>query len=207
MTRREFAGLILAAVLVVTVALVSFYTVRLAHERDRARRGEAKAEQVAAFLTDMFALADPDQSRGADITAREILTRGAERVNASLADQPDVSVWTTPDSYRAARFGMDWLTHLLGRHGHDHWVVTADPDLVDVSANRQMILVTVCDDGNPIDEEVENQLFSRPISSGQGMGIGLYQSAIMARTFNYELDLSSNQPGKICFSLYQHLVE
>ena len=45
-----------------------------------------------------------------------------------LADQPDVSVWTTPDSYRAARFGMDWLTHLLGRHGHDHWVVTADPD-------------------------------------------------------------------------------
>ena len=70
----------LAAVLVVTIALVSFYTARLAQERDRARRGEAKAEQVAAFLTDMFSLASPDQSRGADITAREILTRGADKV-------------------------------------------------------------------------------------------------------------------------------
>lgn len=79
--------------------------------------------------------------------------------------------------------------------------------LVDISANQQMIVVTVCDDGNPLDEEVENQLFSKPVSSGQGMGIGLYQSAIMARTFNYELELTSNQPGKICFSLYQHLIE
>jgi len=86
--RRAFGAL--AAVLVVSIALVSFYTARLAHERDRARRGEAKAEHVAAFLTDMFALADPDQSRGADITAREILTRGAERVQTSLADQPEV---------------------------------------------------------------------------------------------------------------------
>ncbi len=84
--RRAFAAL--AACLVLVTALVSGYTVRLAHERDRARRGEAKAEQVAAFLTDLFALADPEQSRGADITAREILTRGAERVRTDLADQP-----------------------------------------------------------------------------------------------------------------------
>ena len=27
-----------------------------------------------------------------------------------LADQPDVSLWRTEARYRAARFGVDWLT-------------------------------------------------------------------------------------------------
>jgi len=39
------------------------------------------------------------------------------------------------------------------------------------------------------------------------MGIGLYQSAIMAHAFNYELELSQNERGRVCFALYQHLVE
>lgn len=47
---------------------------------------------------------------------------------ALLADAPDVSVWRTDRSYRAARFGMDWINCLLGRHAAGHWVVTADPD-------------------------------------------------------------------------------
>jgi serine/threonine-protein kinase len=90
LSRYRLAFASVAVVLVVSVGLVSFYTWRLAQERDLARRGEAKAEQVAAFLTDMFALADPDQSRGADITAREILTRGAENVSTGLAGQPEI---------------------------------------------------------------------------------------------------------------------
>ena len=45
-----------------------------------------------------------------------------------LADAPDVSLWQTGGSYRAARFGMDWIVALLDRHGAGHWVVTADPD-------------------------------------------------------------------------------
>ena len=31
---------------------------------------------------------------------------------AFLADQPDVSLWHTDDSYRMSRFGVDWLTWL-----------------------------------------------------------------------------------------------
>lgn len=79
--------------------------------------------------------------------------------------------------------------------------------IVDLTANSEMIVVTVCDDGSPIEQELENQLFNKPVSSGKGMGIGLYQSAFMARTFNYELELASNQSGKVCFSLFQHLAE
>ena len=77
--------------------------------------------------------------------------------------------------------------------------------IVDVISNQEMIVVTVCDDGKSMDLEVESKLFIQPVSSGQGMGIGLYQSAFMARTFNYELELANNQEGKVCFSLFQHL--
>ncbi len=45
-----------------------------------------------------------------------------------LADQPDVSLWTTTASYKRARFGVDWLTWLQIRHAHGHWCLTVDPD-------------------------------------------------------------------------------
>lgn len=45
-----------------------------------------------------------------------------------LARQPDVSLWRTARSYKAARFGMDWLTWLQFRFGHGHWSVTVDAD-------------------------------------------------------------------------------
>lgn len=47
-----------------------------------------------------------------------------------LADQPDVSLWHSAASYKASRFGMDWLTWLMIRHGHGHWCLTLDADEV-----------------------------------------------------------------------------
>lgn len=45
-----------------------------------------------------------------------------------LAAQPDVSLWTTDASYKASRFGVDWLTWLQMKHGHGHWCLTVDAD-------------------------------------------------------------------------------
>lgn len=45
-----------------------------------------------------------------------------------LLQQPDVSLWRGEGSYRDANFGMDWLNHLLRRHGSGHWTLTVDPD-------------------------------------------------------------------------------
>ncbi len=45
-----------------------------------------------------------------------------------LAEQPDVSIWTTPASYKAAHFGVDWLSHLQRRFAHGHWCLTVDVD-------------------------------------------------------------------------------
>lgn len=45
-----------------------------------------------------------------------------------LAEQPDCSVWTTSESYKRARFGMDWINRLLRLYGHKHWCLVVDPD-------------------------------------------------------------------------------
>lgn len=45
-----------------------------------------------------------------------------------LAAQPDVSLWTTTDSYKRARFGVDWINWLQMKHGHNHWCLVVDPD-------------------------------------------------------------------------------
>ena len=45
-----------------------------------------------------------------------------------LQDQPDVSLWQAQGSYRAARFGLDWVNGLLRRYAHGHWVLTVDAD-------------------------------------------------------------------------------
>ncbi len=74
-------------------------------------------------------------------------------------------------------------------------------------SSKDVILLSICDDGDAITPEIEKSLFAQPVSSGSGMGIGLYQSAIMAHAFNYELELSQNERGRVCFNLFQNLAE
>jgi signal transduction histidine kinase len=78
---------------------------------------------------------------------------------------------------------------------------------VRLMSSENVIVLSVCDNGDAIEAEIEEHLFTQPISSGSGMGIGLYQSAIMALAFNYELELSQNEPGRVCFNLFQQLAE
>ncbi|MEZ5750599.1 MAG: glycosyltransferase family 2 protein [Paracoccaceae bacterium] len=54
-----------------------------------------------------------------------------------LIDAPDVSLWHTTASYRASRFGMDWLQALLMRHGNGHWCLTVDADELFVYAHHE----------------------------------------------------------------------
>ncbi|MFT5504151.1 MAG: signal transduction histidine kinase [Gammaproteobacteria bacterium] len=73
--------------------------------------------------------------------------------------------------------------------------------------STEVIVVSVCDNGEKLDSSIEANLFQQPVSSGTGMGIGLYQASIMAHAFNFELELSQNETGKVCFNLFQHLSE
>ncbi|NVO55960.1 glycosyltransferase family 2 protein [Rhodobacteraceae bacterium B1Z28] len=51
-----------------------------------------------------------------------------DRSTEYLLDQPDVSLWQTHASYRASRYGLDWLTWLQMRYGHRHWSLMVDAD-------------------------------------------------------------------------------
>ncbi|MEM1437342.1 MAG: serine/threonine-protein kinase [Pseudomonadota bacterium] len=92
LSRHRRALAVAGAVLVMITTLVSFYTAQLATERDRARTEARQSEEVATFLTDLFEATYPDESRGAETTAREMLDRGAERVGAELDSEPEVQV-------------------------------------------------------------------------------------------------------------------
>ncbi|MGE3958592.1 MAG: tetratricopeptide repeat protein [Vicinamibacterales bacterium] len=99
--RRHKAGVAvsaaLALVVVATGVTFAMQAARLAVERDRARSAEQRAreqaitaESVVAFLVDIFATSDPSETRGNTITAREVLDRGAARIESGLSETPAV---------------------------------------------------------------------------------------------------------------------
>jgi serine/threonine-protein kinase len=55
-----------------------------------ARAQAARAERVKELLADVFHGADPEQTRGAQVTARELLEQGTRRVEAELGDEPEI---------------------------------------------------------------------------------------------------------------------
>jgi serine/threonine-protein kinase len=88
--RHRVASTTVAASLAIVVSLVGWDTVRLERERDRARLEAAKAREVSRFLTGLFEIAAPTRSKGAEVTARELLDRGAARVRDDLSASPEL---------------------------------------------------------------------------------------------------------------------
>ncbi len=89
--RRHRAAVVTTVAVVATVSLLTlFYTMRLADERNAARLEAARAEEVARFLTGMFAEANPRNNLGEPISARQMLDVGATRINDSLNAQPEL---------------------------------------------------------------------------------------------------------------------
>jgi serine/threonine protein kinase/tetratricopeptide (TPR) repeat protein len=80
----------------ITIILVAFSVVtavqsrRIARERDRANLEAATSRQVSDFLVGLFEVTDPEQGQGPDVSAREILDRGAQRVAMELGEQPAI---------------------------------------------------------------------------------------------------------------------
>ena len=81
--RRE-----VAALLVALLGLTAFAVDRDLQSRQTARERD-RAEQVTELLVDLFMVPDPSD-RGQDVTAREILDRGAAKVREELNEDPEV---------------------------------------------------------------------------------------------------------------------
>jgi tetratricopeptide (TPR) repeat protein len=61
---------------------------RVAEQREDAEHERARAQEISTFLVDLFKLTDPEQNRGNQVTARELLDSGAKRLQSGLADEP-----------------------------------------------------------------------------------------------------------------------
>ena len=105
------AGGAIAAALILGTTMATLGMVR-AQRAERRAEGEAEAaKQVSDFLVELFRVNDPSEALGNSITAREILDRGAERIEKDLTDQPPLqgrlmeimgTVYTSLGLYRDA---------------------------------------------------------------------------------------------------------
>lgn len=66
---------------------------------------------------------------------------------------------------------------------------------------RGGVVVSVTDDGEAIAADLADRLFSAPLPSATGLGIGLYQAARQARELGYQLRLAENRNGAVRFEL------
>jgi tetratricopeptide (TPR) repeat protein len=89
---RNRTTVALAAVAIVAMlaglvsTLLQVRTARL--ERDTAVRERDRANRIARFMTDMFEVPDPNQTRANSITAREVLDKASAQIETSLTNDP-----------------------------------------------------------------------------------------------------------------------
>jgi eukaryotic-like serine/threonine-protein kinase len=90
--RRNARSLTAAAVAALALAaVVAFYGVRLAGERDRVRLEARKAAQVSEFLTGLLTSADPfEAANQGEPTVRSLLDAGVAQARKDLATQPEL---------------------------------------------------------------------------------------------------------------------
>ncbi len=81
--RLAIAATVVSVLAIAAGAYATFQTLR-------AGREAAKAVAVSDFLVGIFQEVDPEQTRGEEVTAREILDLGADKIDRELGDQPEV---------------------------------------------------------------------------------------------------------------------
>lgn len=85
--RRHRVGVTVAAGLFL---LLTGFAVLQAVQLRRITRERDRADRVAQFMTNMFTVSNPSESRGNTITAREILDKASKEINTGLSQDPEL---------------------------------------------------------------------------------------------------------------------
>lgn len=88
---RWVVSSVMIAVLVV-IGLTIFYTLKLAAERDVAEREKLTATRVSQFMTEVFRVANPNESKANTVPVREVLDNAATRIDRELGSEPQVQI-------------------------------------------------------------------------------------------------------------------
>jgi tetratricopeptide (TPR) repeat protein len=111
--RRLFAFSCAAtAGMVLTTGLAAYALIQRAAAQRQTMRAEAEARtarETARFLVDLFKISDPSEARGNTVTAREMLDKGAARVDQELAKEPAIQA-TLMDTLGTVYTGLGLYT-------------------------------------------------------------------------------------------------
>ncbi len=95
--KRQFIKQGIVTALGVLALLATLAAMFANHQRDLANEARARAEieaetakQTTGFMVGLFEVSDPGEARGNTITAREIMDRGASRIERELTMQPAI---------------------------------------------------------------------------------------------------------------------
>jgi tetratricopeptide (TPR) repeat protein len=97
-----------AAGMVLTSGLAAYALVQRAAAQHQTLRAEAEArtsKEATRFLVDLFRIFDPSEARGSTVTAREMLDKGAVRIETELAAQPAIQA-TLMDTVGTVYMGL-----------------------------------------------------------------------------------------------------
>jgi serine/threonine protein kinase/tetratricopeptide (TPR) repeat protein len=83
------ASVALVLLLAGVATVMTLQAHRLNQQRAIAEQEKRHSDETAKFLAGLFEIADPTEAQGRDITAREILGRGALRIQQELKDAPE----------------------------------------------------------------------------------------------------------------------
>jgi eukaryotic-like serine/threonine-protein kinase len=136
--RRHRLGVGIAAGLAL---LLIVFAVSTALQARRIAREAAAAEAVSTFLTHVFEVSDPGETRGNSVTARELLDKAATDVDRSLADQPELRGRMLNAMAKAYEgLGLFKLGEGLRRRALDTWLLLSGgkPDAAIIKARADL---------------------------------------------------------------------
>lgn len=107
--RRLFAfSCSAAAGMVLTTSLAAYALLQRAAAQRQTQRAEAEAQtakETTRFLVDLFKISDPGEARGNTVTAREMLDKGAVRIDSELSKAPAIKA-TLMDTLGSVYMGL-----------------------------------------------------------------------------------------------------
>jgi non-specific serine/threonine protein kinase/serine/threonine-protein kinase len=184
--RRNRLAVAFTLVLAVVVIAAG---ITLIEERNRARREAEISRRVADFMSNMFKVSDPSESRGNAVTAREILDKASAEIESGLAQDPKLQarlMFEMGKTYRG--LGIDLSARRLISHALDiqsRVLGSDDPDTL-----QSMALLGVIE--RSLGHRDESEKLLRKALDGQRRALGPEHAETMS-TANFLTETLSDE--------------
>ncbi len=93
LVRRHWLGVVVTVAFVLLILGFGNALRQQEQERRQAERERQRAAAVSIFLEELIRSADPDQSRGENLTVLEVLGRGREQIIDDLENEPELQIY------------------------------------------------------------------------------------------------------------------